>query len=99
MKHPDLAIIMGRPKAHAPDDDEDDDKAAGDMSSTEHGAAMDDAADEVFDSIKKGDKDSFRKALEAFCTLHAEAPDAEPSKDDMGDEDDDDGEGDHDFRL
>jgi len=75
-----IGLILGEPK-------EDDDEPADDerMSSDDHEKAKQEAADEVFDCLKKGDRVGFAKALAAHHDLHAHGPKAE----DEGDEDDD----------
>jgi hypothetical protein len=80
----DLAIVVGDHHAPMGDDDHADEP---EMDHEEHASSMADAADEVFDAIKKGDKNAFRDALEAYCDLHQTKPD-EPSDADMGGEDD-----------
>lgn len=103
-KHPGLIIALGEPK-HGGEDAEDGDGAAmnheEDMSHEEHAKAKEDAADEMFDSLKHGNKEGFRKALGMYCELHNSPPEDEPSEEDMdghhddyGDEEDeDDGDG------
>lgn len=84
---PGIAVLLG----HSPKADDEDAPEDKGMSPEEHKKTMDDAADEMFDAIKSGNKDHFRMALEAYCDLHKEAPEPEPSEEDMGDEDDEDG--------
>ena len=88
MKHPGIAVIMGLHKGKPEDDGPDSEEEP--QSHEEHMKAMEDAADEMFDAVKSGNKEGFRAALDAYCDLHGAKP--EPSSDDLkGDDDEEDG--------
>jgi hypothetical protein len=85
-----LVVALGLPPKHEREHDGEDDGDGdhedgkdGEMSHEEHAKAKEDAADEMFDSIKSNDKKSFRAALESYCGLHMNEP-----EDEGGDEDD-----------
>ena len=86
-KHPvDLAIVVG--DHHAAHDDDAAPDSEPEIDPDKHAGDMADAADEIFDAIKKGNKDAFREALEAYCGLHATKPDEDEVNDNEGGEDD-----------
>jgi hypothetical protein len=82
----DLAIVVG--DHHAAKDDDAAPDSEPEMDPEEHSSKMDDAADEIFDAMKKGDRNAFREALEAFCDLHATKPPEDEVNDNEGGEDD-----------
>ena len=88
--HPGLSVIMGMPHDDGKGDDGYSDGKDEGPSFEEHKQAMRDACDEVFDALVSRNRDKFEEAFDTLLDLRENAPEAEPSKGDLGDEDEED---------